>query len=132
LVCWQVRLQLGKPNKNRSSSQVVRASPMLLSMWVHTVKFIAKKAKCGSLAQEIGFFAPNSCSLPWLVTQLCTSKNECNKLDQYFWLVEHNDWSRWFATSSPHIYAIPVTILLVGLPKQTAKLRHLILLSRVT
>jgi hypothetical protein len=33
----------------------------------------------------------------------------------------------------PHIYAIPVTILLlVGLPKQTAKLKHLILLSRVT
>ncbi len=42
-------------------------------------------------AQEIGFSAPNSCSLPWLVegaTQLCTSKKECNKLDltaaQYF------------------------------------------------
>jgi hypothetical protein len=43
------------------------------------------------LAKEIGFFAPNSCSLPWLVkgaTQLCTSKKERNKLDltadQYF------------------------------------------------
>jgi hypothetical protein len=44
------------------------------------------------LAQEIGFSAPNSCSLPWLVikgaTQLCTSKKECNKLNltaaQYF------------------------------------------------
>jgi hypothetical protein len=55
------------------------------------VKFIAKESKCAGLAQEIGFSAPNSCSLPWLVkgaTQLCTSKKECNKLDltaaQYF------------------------------------------------
>ncbi len=32
----------------------------------------------------------------------------------------------------PHTYAVSVTILLVGLPKQKAKLRHLILLSRVT
>jgi hypothetical protein len=60
---------------------------------------------------------------------------KCNKLDliaaQYFWLVDHNDWSRWFAISSSHIYAVPV--LLVGLPeKKPAKLRHLILLSRVT
>jgi hypothetical protein len=31
-------------------------------------------------------------------------KKKCNKLDltaaQYFWLVDHNDWSRWFAISS--------------------------------
>jgi hypothetical protein len=54
-------------------------------------KFILKKSKCANFAQEIGFFALNSCSLPWLVngaTQLCTSKKECNKLDltmaQYF------------------------------------------------
>jgi hypothetical protein len=32
----------------------------------------------------------------------------------------------------PHTYAVPVTVLLVGLAKQKAKLRHLILLSRVT
>ncbi len=88
------------------------------------------------LAQEIGFSAPNSCSLPWLVikgaTQLCTSKKECNKLNltaaQYFWLLDHNDWPRWFAISSPLVYAVPVTILLVGFPKKkkkkTAKLRQ--------
>jgi len=29
-----------------------------------TVKFIAKKSKCAGLAQEIGFSAPNLCSLP--------------------------------------------------------------------
>jgi hypothetical protein len=50
-----------------------------------------KKSKCAGLAQEIGFSAPNSCSLLWLVkgaTQLCISKKERNKLDltagQYF------------------------------------------------
>jgi hypothetical protein len=112
----------------------------VLSMWLQTVKFIAKQSKCARLAQEIGFSAPNLCSLPWLVkceTQLCTSKKDCDKLgltaDQYFWLVNHNNWSRWFAISSLHICAVPVPVLLVRLPKtKTAKLRHLILLSRVT
>ncbi len=58
----------------------------------------------------------------WLVegkTQLCTSEKECHKLDliaaQYFCLVDHNDWSRWFAISSFHVYAVPITVVLVGL-----------------
>jgi hypothetical protein len=113
----------------------LRASPTVLTMWLQTVKFIARKSKCAGLAQEISFSAPNSCSLLWLVkgaTELCTSKKECNKLyltaAQYFWLFDHNDWSRWFAISSPHIYAVPV--LLVGLPKKnTANLRREILSS---
>jgi hypothetical protein len=51
-----------------------------------TLKFIMKKSKFVSLAQEIGFSAPNLCSLPWLVKGathfLCTSKKkECNKSD---------------------------------------------------
>ncbi len=62
----------------------LRASPTVLSMGLHTVKFIAKKSKCAGLAQAIGFSAPDWCSWPWLVkraTQLWTSKKECNKLD---------------------------------------------------
>jgi hypothetical protein len=64
-------------------------------------------------------------------------QKECNKLDltaaQYFWLVDHNDWSRWFAISSPHICAVPGTVFIGGVAKnKTAKLKHLILLSRVT
>jgi hypothetical protein len=47
-------------------------------------------------------------------------------------LVDDNDWSRWFAISSPHVYAVPVTVSLVWLSKKTAKVSHLILLSRVT
>jgi hypothetical protein len=62
---------------------------------------------------------------------------ECSKLDltsaQYFWLVDHNDWSMWFAINNSQVHAIPVPVLLMGLPnKKTAELRHLILLSRVT
>jgi hypothetical protein len=40
----------------------------------------------------------------------------------------------WFAISSSHVYALPVTVLSVGLPKKKkpAILRHLISLSRVT
>ncbi len=93
-----------------------------------------KKSKCAGLAEEIGFSAPNLSSLPWQVkvaTQLCTSKKECNKLDltvaQYFSLVDHNDSSRWFAIRNSDVCAIPVTVLLVGLPKKKgARLGHLI------
>jgi hypothetical protein len=46
---------------------LLRASPPVLSMRLQTVKFIAKKLKCAGLAQEIGFSAPNSCNLRWLV-----------------------------------------------------------------
>jgi hypothetical protein len=113
-------LVLGKLHNTVCS---LRASPLVLSMWLQTVKFIVKNSKCVGLAQEIGFSAPNSCSLPWLgkgAIQLWTSKAECNKLDltasQFFWLVDHTDWSRWFAISSPHEYAVPVT--LAGLPKE--------------
>jgi hypothetical protein len=38
-------------------------------------------------------------------------------------LVDHNDWSKWFAFSSPHVYAVPVTVLVLGLKKNTAKLK---------
>jgi hypothetical protein len=93
-------------------------------MRLQTVKFIVKKSKCAALAQEIGFSGPNSCSWPCLVkgaTQLCTSKKECNKLvltaAQYFRLVDHNDWSKGFVNSSSHVHAVPITVLLVGLPK---------------
>ncbi len=115
------------PFTGLTEKALLRASPLVLSMWLQTVKFVVKKSKCAGSAQEIGFSAPNACSLPWLVqgaTHLCTSKTECNKLDltaaQYFSLVDYNDWFRWFAISSYYVYAVPV------------KLRHLILLSRVT
>jgi len=75
-------------------------------------------SKCGDLAQDIGFSAPKSCSLLWLVkgaTQLCAPpKKSVIKLDlnvaPYFSLVEHNDWSKWFAISSPYVYAVSVTV----------------------
>jgi hypothetical protein len=74
----------------------LRASLPVLSVWLQTGKCIVKKSKRAGLTQEIGFSAPNLCSLPWLVkgaTQLCTSKKKCNKLDltaaQNFWLVNH-------------------------------------------
>jgi hypothetical protein len=56
--------------------------PVVLSMSLQTVNFILKKSNCAGLAQEIGFSASNSCSLPWLVnlTQVYTSKKECNKI----------------------------------------------------
>ncbi len=67
------------------------------------------------------FFCTKFVQLAWLVkgvtlvkgtTQLCTSKKECNKLNltaaQYFCLVDHQVWSKWFAISSSRIYGAPV------------------------
>jgi hypothetical protein len=65
----------------------LRASPLVLSMWLKTGKFIVKKSKCAASAQEIGFSAPNSCSFSWVVkgaTHLCTSKKDpCKSLQLY-------------------------------------------------
>jgi hypothetical protein len=61
-----------------------KMSPPMFSMSLQTVKFIVKMSKYAGLAQEIGFPIPNLCSFLWLVkgtTQLCTSRNKCNKLD---------------------------------------------------
>jgi hypothetical protein len=99
----------------------VRASPSVLSMWLQIVKFIVEKSKCAGLAQEIAFSAPNSRSLPWLVkgaTQLCTSEKE---------LVDHNDWSRWFAIIVPTYMQFQLQVYWwCCQKKETAKLRHLI------
>jgi hypothetical protein len=53
-------------NRGWSSSQVFRASPMVLSMWLQRVKFIVKKAKCASslALRKLISLAPTSCSLP--------------------------------------------------------------------
>jgi hypothetical protein len=45
--------------------------------------------------------------------QSCASaREECNKYDltdaPCFWLAKHNDWSKWFAISSSHIFAVSV------------------------
>jgi hypothetical protein len=73
-----------------SGTEHARISTGTQYVTADTVKLVVKKLKCAGLAQEIGFFAPNSCSMPWLVKgaiQLCTSKKS-NKLDltaaQYF------------------------------------------------
>jgi hypothetical protein len=109
------------------SSFAVRASPPVLSMWLQTAKFIVKNPKCAALAQEIDFSAPNSCSLHGCeMAQHIYAPPKKNVINwtwlhlNSFWLVIHNNWSRWFAISSSHVYAIPVTILLVGLPKKTS------------
>ncbi len=86
---WITRFQ--KPRRTFSEvpgigytcESFITASPTVLSVWLQRVKFIAKKSKCAGLTQEIGFSAPNSRSVPWLVngaTELCTSQKECNKL----------------------------------------------------
>jgi hypothetical protein len=33
---------------------------------------------------------------------------------QYFWLADHNDWSRWFAISSPRTYMQSSTYSFIG------------------
>ncbi len=113
--------------------RLLRASPPVLSKWLQTVKCIVKKSKCAGLAQEIGFSAPNTCSLPWLVngaTQLCTSKKKSVINWTWLWL-NISDWSMWFAISSSLVYS---SYSLIGgvAQRKTAKLRHFILLSKMS
>jgi hypothetical protein len=75
-------------------SVVTRASPTVLSMWLQTVTFNEKRSKCVSLAQEIGFSAPNSYTLPWLVK----GQNSCappqKRVINWTWLgLSISDWS---------------------------------------
>jgi len=55
--------------------------------------------------------------------------------DSVFSLVDHDDCSRWFAINSPYVYKCSSGYSFIGgvaKKKKPAKLRHLILLSRVT
>jgi hypothetical protein len=46
-----------RPKIKSPHGAALRASPQVLSMWLHTVNFIAKKSKCTGLAQEIGLLS---------------------------------------------------------------------------
>ncbi len=52
---------------------------------------------------------------------ICTCRKECNKYDltaaQYFWLVDHNDWSMWFvaiSSPSPHLFCLSQFQFFIG------------------
>ncbi len=58
----------------------------------------------------------------YLAAMVYTRTKEFNKYDPDAALCSlpyHNDWSRWFAISSPHPLAVPVSVLWVGLQKST-------------
>jgi hypothetical protein len=73
--------------------KMVRASPPVHSMWLQTVTFIAKKSKCAGLDQEIGFSAPNSCSLPWMVKAQHSCVPPKKSVINWTWLrLSISDW----------------------------------------
>jgi hypothetical protein len=83
------------------------------------------KSKSAGLAQEIGFVAPNSCTLQWLLkcaTQLCTFKKECNKLDLRLSI---SDWSIIMIGPGGLLLVVPMYMqfrgysFIGGVPKKT-------------
>jgi hypothetical protein len=61
-------------------------------------------------------------SWTWVFFFSCApARGECNKYDltdvPWFRLVNHTDWSRWFAISSSHLFTVIVSVLWVGLQK---------------
>ncbi len=120
---------------------VLRASPQVLSMWLETIKFIAKKWKCAGLAQEINLSAPNSCSLLAVAGK---RRNSCappkKSVINWTWLrLSISDWLIIMIGRDGLLSAVPTYMQLQlqfywwGCPKKNQpKLRHLILLSRVT
>jgi hypothetical protein len=80
------------------------------------------------LVQETGYSPAYLVSLLRLVNgpakDICAyAREECNKYDLTahlcFLLANHNDWSRWFAISSSHLFAVPVSILFMRCNKNT-------------
>ncbi len=84
---------------------LIRASPTVLGMWSCTVKLAEQYPTYAVWLRKL---VSAEHMLAWLVdgaSALCPSRKECNKYDltatPCFWLVYHNDWSRWFVSSSP-------------------------------
>jgi hypothetical protein len=79
--------------------------------------------QCMNLHNKIGWTKVNICRLRkmvFLLVKCCApGRDECNKYDQTAapccWLANHNDWSRWFAISSSHLFAVLASVLWVGL-----------------
>jgi hypothetical protein len=99
---WQVE-GLGKWWANGGQ----RGSPAALNMWSSRVKGRWRKVKICRFGSGRSFWLSIIVQFDGLVkgaTTLCTCRKECNKYDltivQCFWLVHHNDWSRWLAISS--------------------------------
>jgi hypothetical protein len=77
-------------------------------MWSEQLYWMKKIQHMSVWLRKLVLAQHNCARLPWLVKgagALCTCRKECNKYEPIaahcFWLVHHNDWSRWFAISSP-------------------------------
>ncbi len=110
---------------NQLNHIVIKASQTVLGMWSSTVKLDEENSIYAGLAQENGFGSTYLYTSPWLVkgtAALCTCRKECNKYDltpaQCFWLAHHNDWSRWFAFSSPSPICCPSFSFMGGVAKE--------------
>ncbi len=83
------------------------------SMWSYIVKLDEKKSKTFWL----GIIMSVKCA-----AMLCTCKKESDKHDliviQCFWLAHHNDWSKWFAITSPPPISCPSFCFMGGVKKR--------------
>jgi len=89
--------------------QCVRASPEVLSMWLHSKNYM-KKVKISIPAWVM--------RMVWLIiiVQVAVASKRRRKgytkydltVGERLWLM-HNDWSRWFAISSPPLFIVQVS-----------------------
>jgi hypothetical protein len=90
---WKRKLNLKKYSNNNGNNYTIRASPPVPSMWLYTVKFIVEKSNCTDLAQEIGVFAPNLCSMLWLVKAQHSCAPPKKSVINWTWLrLRISDW----------------------------------------
>jgi hypothetical protein len=105
----------------------ITASPPVLSMWLQTVKFIAKNSKCASLAQNVLLVSPHqrraACLGLYKVKHSCAPPNI--SVINWTWLrLSISNWSiitigpDGLLLVVPHAYVVPGLALLVGLPKK--------------
>ncbi len=96
---------------------------LALSMWLQTVKFTVKRSKCASLAQEIGFSAQIRAACRGVQHSCAPPKKS---VINWTWLqLSIFDWLTIMIRPGGLLlvvtkYAVPVTVLLVGLPKENS------------
>jgi hypothetical protein len=125
--CWSTKdLQLSVSLRPTCCHvYVLRASPMVLSMWSCTSVIGGTKSYVCRFHSGKWFWLSIIAYVAWLLkgaAALCTCRKECNKCDltaaQYFSLAHHNDWSRWFAISSPPPICCPSFSFIGGVAKE--------------
>jgi hypothetical protein len=108
-------LQNWLPRWNQRITQL-----MFIHNWViRGIQWMVRRVDAGSLCGPM-VLTQQFCWGWWMAQQsLRVFREKCNEYDltafPYFWLVNHNHWSTWFLLVASRLFAVPHSVLWVGL-----------------